>query len=109
MAAFARANVVGPPNEEEEEDDIIGMVVQEMAEELRARAADADTQDIEQEENLGVLEDRLPHQKRSLQQVVTISSRRETARWMMTEFDAYGKKELISKAVAKFPEYFRGS
>ncbi|KAI2506922.1 hypothetical protein MHU86_7514 [Fragilaria crotonensis] len=108
MAAFARANVVGPPNEEED-DDIIGMVVQEMAEELRARAEDADTQDVEQEENLGVLEDRLPHQKRSLQQVVTISSRRETVRWMMTEFDANGKKELISKAVAKFPEYFRGS
>lgn len=103
VAAFACANVVGPPNEE---DDIIGMVVQEMAEELRARAEDADTQDVEQEENLGVLEDRLPHQKRSLQQVVTISSHRETVRWMMTEFDANGKKELISKAVAKFPKYF---
>ena len=57
----------------------------------------------QEEENVGV-EDRLPHQKRSLQQVVSISCRRETVRWMMNEFYSHGKKELISKAVSKFPE-----
>ena len=60
VAAFARArNLVGRPAEEE--DDIIGIVVQEMAKELRSHVVDADTQDIEQAGNLGA-EDRLPQQ-----------------------------------------------
>ena len=105
LAAFARANIDGP--HAEEEDDIIGMVAQEMADEIRAR--EDDTQDIEQEEDTPGVEDGLPNRKRSLQQVVSIGNRRETIRWMMNEFDANGKKELLSKTVANFPEYFRGS
>ena len=105
LAAFARANIDGP--HAEEEDDIIGMVAQEMADEIRAR--EDDTQDIEQEEDTPGVEDGLPNRKRSLQQVVSIGNRRETIRWMMNEFDANGKKELLSKTVANFPEYFQGS
>ena len=63
VAAFACARLpMGRPAEED--DDIIGIAVQKMAEELRAHAADADTQDIEQAGNLGV-EDGLPQQKGS--------------------------------------------
>ena len=47
--------------------------------------------------------------RRSLQQVVTIANRKETIKWMVREFNANGKKELLSKTVAHFPEFFRGS
>jgi hypothetical protein len=47
--------------------------------------------------------------KRKLQQVFSIGSRRENVRWMEQELAAAGKKELSSKAVAIFPNLFRGT
>ena len=89
VAAFARASNIGPAALEDDDDDegIIGMVAQEMADEIRrAREEDSDTQqDIEQQgENTGEEQGGIvPNQKR-----------RASSRWFPSEVSALRKHGL---------------
>ena len=118
VAAFAAAR--------SQDRNFIDLMALEVAEQIRAFEDDDsqetmleredDVPNVDSQETVLEREDNVPDadnvelpRKRKLQHVVSIANRRKAIRWMITEFCAHGKKELLSKAVAHFPEYFRGS
>jgi hypothetical protein len=104
VAAFATAR--------NEDQDVINLLAQEFAQQIRAferAAADSQETVVEIDNTPAGDNGEELSRKRSLQQVVSIANRKETLRWMLMEFRARRKLKLLSKTVAQFPEYFRGS
>ena len=101
VAAFAAAR--------SENQDVICLLTQEVAELIPAFEATDSQETFLDNDNAPAGDQGELSKKRSLQQVVSIANRKETIRWMKMEFRAHGKKKLLSKAVAHFPEYFCGT
>ena len=78
---------------------------------IRIELHEGQHHEVEEEENkiFEAISARTPRAKRSLQHVSTKKSKKLVLEWMVKDASVKGEKHVVSRAVAHFPEHFRGS